>query len=1161
MTSPAPSKITVETEADRREGLERALSWTGYVLFGAVCLAVVLASGLYLRLVAGPLNLQEHSARISSALGDRIGPGWQVELRDANLELHRAKPAVQVAGLEIRNPAGVTVLTAPHAVVSLDPLSLLMGDVSPREIELRNLQVRALVAGDGSLAFVVQDASAPSLPASSPPPDTRNDARGRPSPLSTAIASLLEPLLRPTGVIGALDRATVTNAKFTLVGPDGRERAFYDRVGARFERRETGERRVELDLEGRHGAWQVRGHVRDGAERTGDLEALNVPLADLLLLGGLGDAPAGSKLKLDGRIWGALSGGRLSKLEGRFASSEGSIARPGRPALKVERAAGRAIWDEARRALTLAEIELRSGGSAIRLDGELSAGPAGENGAIGDWRLRLSGRDSVLSGLTAADPAVRIDALAAEISFGSGGVSLDRATIKGGDLDVALSGATLPDADGVGVRARIAVERTDVRRLLRLWPDVVAIKLRSFLVDALESGAVERLDLQANFDARTLKRALADLPIPPETIDIGLALRRGVLTFADGLPALRELSIDGKISGTDVKLTSRAGRVDMPEGRRLSFSEGSYSHADYDDKASLARIGFRVTGGADAFAAFLRSPPLREAGAPDLDPTAFKGRGDIRVSLPLAVHRIPDLADLPFSIQGSVADLSVEKILGREKVEGGQLALGYERGALSVKGDARISGSPASVDLQVPRNGPGAVAILLTLDEAARARRSLPVGPLLAGPVGVKATAALGSGAKAPVRVEVDLGKATVDNLVPGWTKAAGRPGRLSFQLVEGEGTELRDLVLDAGSAQFKGQVSLSTDGGLERADLNTFKLSPGDDLRAQVERTGAGYRVAIKGAVGDARPVLRWIGASGQTPGAARAAGRDAQDVDLDLAVNILTGHNDEALTGVSARLSARNRELRTLQLTGRTRGGPLEARLAKLDSGAPVLTVNAGDAGATLRFLDVYRRMVGGKLALDARMSEAGQEGNVTIDSFKLRSEPALNLLVSEAVPVGSEDRNGGQAERINPNDVQFVKLTGGFRRGASRIEYQDVVIWGPQVGFNLSGSVDYGRDRTDIHGTFVPAYTLNNAFSQVPVIGLILGGGKNEGLFALDFRISGQASSPTVTVNPLSAVAPGILRKLFGWMLPEGGEATDTTATGATRPTPPAVTPAER
>ena len=53
----------------------------------------------------------------------------------------------------------------------------------------------------------------------------------------------------------------------------------------------------------------------------------------------------------------------------------------------------------------------------------------------------------------------------------------------------------------------------------------------------------------------------------------------------------------------------------------------------------------------------------------------------------------------------------------------------------------------------------------------------------------------------------------------------------------------------------------------------------------------------------------------------------------------------------------------------------------------------------------------------------------------------------------------------------------------------------------------------------------------FAQVPLFGPLLGGSQYEGLFAVNFRLNGQASAPSLTVNPLSAVAPGFLRKLFG------------------------------
>jgi len=40
----------------------------------------------------------------------------------------------------------------------------------------------------------------------------------------------------------------------------------------------------------------------------------------------------------------------------------------------------------------------------------------------------------------------------------------------------------------------------------------------------------------------------------------------------------------------------------------------------------------------------------------------------------------------------------------------------------------------------------------------------------------------------------------------------------------------------------------------------------------------------------------------------------------------------------------------------------------------------------------------------------------------------------------------------------------------------------------------------------------------------------GKKGEGIFALSYSVTGERSSPTVFVNPLSALTPGIFRRVF-------------------------------
>ena len=48
-------------------------------------------------------------------------------------------------------------------------------------------------------------------------------------------------------------------------------------------------------------------------------------------------------------------------------------------------------------------------------------------------------------------------------------------------------------------------------------------------------------------------------------------------------------------------------------------------------------------------------------------------------------------------------------------------------------------------------------------------------------------------------------------------------------------------------------------------------------------------------------------------------------------------------------------------------------------------------------------------------------------------------------------------------------------------------------------------------------------------IPLLGDVLTGG--EGLFAANYRATGALEQPDFGVNPLTALAPGLLRKLFG------------------------------
>ena len=70
----------------------------------------------------------------------------------------------------------------------------------------------------------------------------------------------------------------------------------------------------------------------------------------------------------------------------------------------------------------------------------------------------------------------------------------------------------------------------------------------------------------------------------------------------------------------------------------------------------------------------------------------------------------------------------------------------------------------------------------------------------------------------------------------------------------------------------------------------------------------------------------------------------------------------------------------------------------------------------------------------------------------------------------------------------------------------------------------------DTMDIKGTLVPAYTINSILGQIPLIGRLLVGKENGGLFALTFGMQGKVESPSISINPLLSLSPGFIREFF-------------------------------
>ena len=206
---------------------------------------------------------------------------------------------------------------------------------------------------------------------------------------------------------------------------------------------------------------------------------------------------------------------------------------------------------------------------------------------------------------------------------------------------------------------------------------------------------------------------------------------------------------------------------------------------------------------------------------------------------------------------------------------------------------------------------------------------------------------------------------------------------------------------------------------------------------------------------------------------------------------------------------------------------GSRLDISLLPSADGAWKLHVGSDNLGAGLGLFGIADNVVGGKLTIDGTVTEAGghriAHAHVDGTDYNLVRAPALAKLLSLASLDGVYGLMSGSG-------IPFTNLRGDLTFSQGRITLDPMIGFGGALGVTAKGWLNPGEDQIDIDGTLAPAYVLNSIIGDLPVIGSLLTGGEGQGLFAAAFRLTGSNDDPTVTVNPLSALTPGLLRHLF-------------------------------
>lgn len=199
--------------------------------------------------------------------------------------------------------------------------------------------------------------------------------------------------------------------------------------------------------------------------------------------------------------------------------------------------------------------------------------------------------------------------------------------------------------------------------------------------------------------------------------------------------------------------------------------------------------------------------------------------------------------------------------------------------------------------------------------------------------------------------------------------------------------------------------------------------------------------------------------------------------------------------------------------------------------------------DTGALLRALDVRDTVKGGRMHVTGRsdgpLPKHDLKGRIDVDNYTLVGAPSLASVLTFASLTGLLDT-------LNGNGIWFEKLESDFTLSDGVVRTDLLHAYGAAIGITAKGKVNLDESNLDLEGTVVPAYTFNRLINSIPIISTILTGGEGEGVLAFTYSLKGPLANPVASVNPLSVLAPGFLRKLFGALdgetptvFPEGPE----------------------
>ncbi len=687
----------------------------------------------------------------------------------------------------------------------------------------------------------------------------------------------------------------------------------------------------------------------------------------------------------------------------------------------------------------------------------------------------------------------------------------------------------VPANGAPAVRVTGKLSNVKIATVVKLWPAPVAMGARDWIRDYVDAGIIP----SADFEMRVPAGYLGTAPLQNEMLSLAFDFTGGRAHYIPGLTPLSNAAGSGKLSGNRFDLELNSGTVGS-----IRAHKGTIVMPRLVPKGATSEFRATISGAASEILTLIDMEPLRLMSKFGMDPKTIGGNATTEFVIGRPNRRVVPVEMITYRAEARGKQLSIRQAVGGLDLTDGALNLLIEPAGIQGAGSLSVAGVPAKFEWQERFGLDGAAPpteYKLDIDTTSEqlVEAGFAVGDMVSGPIKAKISTK-GKGVEISQAIaHVNLAEAAVDFETMNWLKPQGEPADLRLELetpfrngtIEGP-SDVR-VSLQGYQASVHGQLRLAQDFKLLSASIPALTLGTQTNCSIALTRlpSNNGLRVNVTGDALNAASFIRsfFEGSQGSL---------DAPidlNADLDrvwLNDGVVADDFKLSFVGDGSAINDMNLEA---QLPDENK---VFAWLTDRTDTQKQMTLSTTNAGMLIKGVTGNASIIGGTIDLDAFINTEMREGTDPVQrvhgtlnarNFQIINMPVLGRLLQAGSLQGLNNLLNGEGLEFGRLDMEFDSHDGIY-------VIQDGQISGPSLGLTAKGTYDRNQSEMNINGTLVPIYSVNRLFGVVPGINRVLASREGEGLLGFTYQIKGSPDKARISVNPLSALAPGFLRRLF-------------------------------